>query len=340
MPVRVAGQEVTVSASIGIAHLDGQHGAEDLLSDADIAMYVGKKGGKARYEVFERGMRERTQRRSRFEQRLARAVDLAEIEVHYQPIVDLRTDQVRAMEALARWRHPEDGLIPPGVFIPIAEESGLIGEIGREVLRQACRTGRRWRDTVPGGESLAVTVNVSARQLLPGDFSGHLAGALTDSGLPPSGLILELTESMLLEDSDPVAAELQRIKALGARLAMDDFGAGYSSLASLLRLQVQMLKIDRTFLDLDTSSHGSLLPAIADLGRTLHFTVVAEGVETAEQFALVRAAGCAFAQGYFLSPPMPESEAYLFLRRAAADGAIPALAGLRWVRHAPSAQTA
>jgi predicted signal transduction protein with EAL and GGDEF domain len=324
-PIRVAGQEVTVSASIGVAHLDAQRAAEELLADADIAMYAAKRGGKARYEVFEQGMRDYTQWRARLEQRLARAVELGEIEVHYQPIVGLHTGTVTAVEALARWRHPEDGLIPPGVFVPIAEESGLIGEIGRDVLRRACRTVRRWRESVPGNENLAVTVNVSVRQLLSGDFSGHLAEALAESGLPPSALTLEITESMLLEDSDTVAAELRQIKAQGVRLAMDDFGAGYSSLASLLRLQVQMLKIDRTFLDLDTSSQGSLVRAVADLGRTLRLTVVAEGVETAEQLTRVRAAGCDAAQGYFLARPMPEPDARLFLRRAA-DGAVPALA--------------
>jgi diguanylate cyclase (GGDEF)-like protein len=317
MPIRVAGQEVTVTASIGVAHLTSQQGAEDLLCDADIAMYAAKRGGKARYEVFEQGMRDRTSHRARLEQRLARAVELGEIEVHYQPILDLGTGRVRALEALARW-HSENELIPPAVFIPVAEESGLIGEIGRDVLRQACRTVQRWRQSLPGSEDLCVTVNVSVRQLLSGEFSTHLTEALAESGLPSSGLTLEITESMLLEDSETVAAELVRIRALGVRLAMDDFGAGYSSLASLLRFQVQMLKIDRTFLDMDTTNGGSLVRAVADLGRSLQLTVVAEGVETAEQLAQACAAGCDAAQGYYLSRPMPEADARRYLERAAA----------------------
>jgi diguanylate cyclase (GGDEF)-like protein len=317
MPIRVAGQEISVSASIGVAHLDDQHAADDLLCDADIAMYAAKKSGKARYAVFDRAMRDQTLQRIRLEQRLARAVELGEIEVHYQPIVDLTTHRVTALEALARWRHPEEGLVPPGVFIPVAEESGLIGEIGRDVLRQACDTVRRWRRSVPGSENLYVTVNVSVRQLLSGDFSAEVGQALADSGLPPSALTLEITESMLLEESDAVAAELARIKALGVRLAMDDFGAGYSSLGSLLRLQVEMLKIDRTFLELDIRNGGSLVRAVADLGRTLRLTVVAEGVETADQLAQVRAARCDAAQGFLLSRPMPAAETYAYLRGAA-----------------------
>jgi diguanylate cyclase (GGDEF)-like protein len=313
LPIRVAGQEITVNASIGVAHLDDQHAAEALLSDADIAMYAAKRGGKARYEVFDRTMRDRTRQRVQLERRLSHAVENGSIEVHYQPIVDLASDRVTAVEALARWRHPEDGLVPPGVFVPVAEESGLIGEIGRDVLRQACRTVQRWRETVPGSEHLSVTVNVSVRQLLSGGFAVDVEHALADSGLPAARLTLEITESMLLEESDTVAAELAAIKALGVRLAIDDFGAGYSSLASLQRLQVEILKIDRTFVELDTRSNGSLVRAVADLGRTLRLTVVAEGIETADQLDQVRAAGCDAAQGYLLARPMPEEEVRRYL---------------------------
>ena len=333
MPIRVAGQEISINASIGIAHLDDQHSADDLLCDADIAMYAAKKSGKARYEVFDKGMRDQTLQRIRLEQQLARAVELGEIEVHYQPIVDLRTHRVTALEALARWRHPEDGMIPPAAFIPVAEESGLIGEIGRDVLRRACRTMQGWRQFVPGSENLAVTVNVSVRQLLSGAFSDQLYEALIESGLPPSGLTLEITESMLLEDSDTVAAELARIKALGVRLAMDDFGAGYSSIASLLRFQVDMLKIDRTFLELDTNNQGSLVRAVAELGRSLRLTVVAEGVETAEQLAQARNARCDAAQGFLFARPMSEAAARRYLVHVAADG-VTALAAPQGEEHA------
>jgi diguanylate cyclase (GGDEF)-like protein len=272
VPVMVAGQEIIVHASIGIAHLTDQLGADDLLSDADIAMYAAKKAGKARYEVFQLGMRDQTLQRVRVEQQLARAVEMGEIEVFYQPIVDLGTDQVVAVEALARWRHPEDGLVSPAVFIPTAEESGLIREVGREVLRQACRTVQRWRTTVPGRTDLCVTVNVSVRQLLAGTFADHLTEALAESGLPASALTLEITESMLLEDSEVISAELRRIKAAGVRLAMDDFGAGYSSIASLLRLQVNVLKIDKSFVDLDHRNGGTLVRAVTELGHSLGLT--------------------------------------------------------------------
>jgi diguanylate cyclase (GGDEF)-like protein len=321
-PVMVAGQEIIVNASIGIAQRDDQAGAEELLSDADIAMYAAKKAGKARYEVFQPGMRDRTRQRLRVEQQLARAVEMGEIEVHYQPIIDLATGRVLAMEALARWRHPEEGLVPPGVFIPIAEESGLIREIGRDVLRQACRTVQQWRAAVPGRDDLSVTVNVSVRQLLSGAFAEHLHQALDESGLPAAQLTLEITESMLLEESDAVTAELERIKAAGVRLAMDDFGAGYSSIASLLRLRVNVLKIDKSFVDLDHRNRGTLVRAVTELGHSLGLTVVAEGVETPEQMAHLRAANCDAAQGYLLSRPMPAARARDYLAAEPAHAAV------------------
>ncbi|MGX6607315.1 putative bifunctional diguanylate cyclase/phosphodiesterase [Micromonosporaceae bacterium Da 78-11] len=315
-PVRVGGQEVTISASVGIARLGDQADADELLADADIAMYAAKAAGKARHEVFHLDMRDRTRRRVRLEQQLARAVEAGEIEVFYQPIVDLGTDRVTAVEALARWRHPTDGLIPPGVFIPVAEESGLIREIGRDVLRQACAAVQGWRHSVPGCADLVVTVNVSVRQLVSGTFSAHLDEALRDSGLPPGGLTLEITESLLLDESDVVLAELARIKSRGVRLAMDDFGAGYSSVASLLRLQVSVLKIDKTFLDLDHRNQGTLIRAVTELGHTLGLTVVAEGVETAEQLAHVRRAACDSVQGFLLSRPLPAGEVGGYLTRS------------------------
>ncbi|MEU4244081.1 EAL domain-containing protein [Actinoplanes sp. NPDC026619] len=319
-PIPVAGQEVSINASVGIAHLDGQAGAEELLADADIAMYAAKKAGKARYEVFRSDMRDQTRRRVRLEQQLARAVEAREIEVFYQPIVALDSGRVTAVEALARWRHPEDGLIPPGTFIPVAEESGLIREIGRDVLRQACATVQRWRHSVPGCTDLIGTVNVSVRQLQSGTFSAHLDEALQESGLPPAALTLEITESLLLDESDIVTAELGRIKSRGVRLAMDDFGAGYSSVASLLRLQVSVLKIDKTFLDLDNSNQGTLIRAVTELGHTLGLTVVAEGVETEDQLAHVRRANCDSVQGFLLSRPLPEHEAHSYLSGSVPEG--------------------
>lgn len=321
-PISAAGQEMRIGVSIGIAQLAGQRSAEELLSDADIAMYVAKKGGKGRYQVFEEEMRHRTVERTRMERELAQAVELGRIEVHYQPIIDLTTDRVAGFEALARWRRTDGELVPPLVFIPIAEESGLIGEIGAEVLRQACETVQGWRSTVQGYSHLAVAVNVSGWQILTPDYSQQVADTLAESGLPAGALTLEITESMLLEDSEALGAELDRIRALNVRLAMDDFGAGYSSLSSLLRYQVDTLKVDRMFLDTDALGEGSLVRAVVELGHTLGLSVVAEGVETADQLAIVRGAGCDYMQGYLASTPLSATDAGLFLEWSAASGEV------------------
>ena len=324
-PISAAGQEVRVGASIGVAELDGHQTADDLLSDADIAMYEAKRTGKGRFRLFEPEMRDRTQQRTRMEQQLSRAVALGQIEVHYQPIVNLHTRTVTSVEALARWRRTPTDLVEPSVFIPIAEEAGLIGEIGVCVLRQACETAHRWRQTLQGNEKLGIAVNVSGWQLLAADYSMQVADVLADTGLPPEALTLEITESMLLEDSDALAAELARLKALQVRLAMDDFGAGYSSLSSLLRFEVDTLKIDRMFLDFGIRSHGSLVRAVTELGHGLGLTVVAEGVETPEQLAVVQAARCDAVQGYLISTALPETDARLFLEWAATTDEIPRL---------------
>lgn len=316
-PVRVAGQEVRIGASIGIAMLADHRTAEELLGDADIAMYAAKRGGKARAVLFEQAMRARTLHRTKMEQELALAVALGHIEVHYQPIVDLASRSVTAVEALARWRRAGGELVQPSVFIPIAEETGLIGEIGDAVLRRACATVQDWRRTIPGCSGLGVTVNVSGWQIQSADYSTQVADVLAATGLPPAALTLEITESMLLEDSDRLAQELAALKALKVRLAMDDFGAGYSSLSSLMRFKVDTLKIDRMFLDLSVRNQGSLVRAVAEMGHGLGLTVVAEGVETAAQLALARAARCDAVQGFLVSKPLPGPDARLFLEWAA-----------------------
>ena len=305
-----------------MAELRGHASADELLADADMAMYAAKNAGKGRVLLFEPEMRERAQERGRLTRLLAAAVGRGQIEVHYQPIVCLESQQVIGMEALARWRISDDEVVGPHVFIPIAEDTGLICEIGGTVLRQACRTLRDWRSRVPGAADLGVTVNVSGWQLTATDYSLVVADVLAETGLPPDALTLEITESMLLEDSDQLTAELARLRALGVRLAMDDFGAGYSSLSSLLRFPVDTLKIDRMFLDLGS---GSLVSAVAKLGRSLGLTVIAEGVETPEQLALARTAQCDAVQGYLVSRPLPEADARLFLAWAASSDEIATL---------------
>jgi diguanylate cyclase (GGDEF)-like protein/PAS domain S-box-containing protein len=317
-PISVAGQEMTVGASAGVAHRDGHESAEDLLRDADIAMYVAKTTGKGHFEVFEPGMRDGATHRTTLQQHLARAVELGEIEVFYQPIVDLDTQQVTSLEALARWRHPARGLVTPDEFIPLAEESGAILGIGREVLRQACHAGQHWRATVPDHDRLGVAVNVSVHQVLSGHLVEHVMDALRSSGLPPPSLTLEITESTMLEPSERVTSEFARLKALGVRIAVDDFGSGYSSLGFVMSLDADVLKIDRTLLDFDTTRHGSLVQAICDLGRTLGLLVVAEGVETPEHLARARDALCDGAQGYHFARPMPVADVPAFLGRSRA----------------------
>jgi diguanylate cyclase (GGDEF)-like protein/PAS domain S-box-containing protein len=312
-PFTLAGREVRISASIGIAYNEGCSSAEELLRDADIAMYAAKNTGKGRVEVFEPDMRERASRQISLQQDLARAVDLHEIEVHFQPIISLTTLRPRSLEALARWRRPDGSLVPAGEFVPIAEESGAIVEIGQEVLRRACRAVRIWRDQVPDFEQLAVAVNVSLQQVLSGRLVDHVAEALREGGLPGSALILEITESAELADSQRVGAELDRLRDLGVRISVDDFGSGYSSLSFLVGLDADALKIDRSLLDFDTRRQGSMVAAIAELGHTLGMTVVVEGVETAEHLRRAVEAQCDDAQGYHVAGPLPFDEVAGFL---------------------------
>jgi diguanylate cyclase (GGDEF)-like protein/PAS domain S-box-containing protein len=325
-PFHVAGQDVRVGASVGVAHRVGTSSAEELLRDADIAMYVAKNTGKGHVEVFEPDMRARASLRTGLQQQLARAVDHGEIEVHYQPIIDLKTLRPRSLEALARWRRPDGSLAPADVFIPIAEESGVIIEIGREVLRQACRAVQLWR-ALPDYAHLSIAVNVSVHQVMSGRLVDHVVAALRDSGLPGPTLILEITESAELEDSERVTEEFRRLRELGVRIVVDDFGAGYSSLGFLMGLNADGLKIDRSLLDFDTTQHGSLVTAIAELGRTLGLTVVAEGVETPEHLARALEASCDAAQGFHFARPVPFDEVAGFLlgwsgSTSIADGAV------------------
>ena len=313
-PFGVAGHEVRIGASVGVVHGDGREPAEDLLRDADIAMYVAKNAGKGRLEVFEPAMRVRAAQRTSLQQELARAVEAGDIEVHYQPIVDLRTFRPISVEALARWRGPDGSLVPADVFVPIAEETGAIMEIGRVVLRQACHAAQRWRATLPDHADLGVAVNVSVHQVLSGRLYDDVVEALRDSGLAPSTLTLEIIESTAIEDSERVAAEFARLQDIGVRIAVDDFGAGYSSLGFLIGLDADTLKIDRTILEFDATRRGSLVAAIAELGRTLGLTVVVEGVETPEHFAWARQAACDAAQGYHFSTPLPAADVPRFLR--------------------------
>jgi diguanylate cyclase (GGDEF)-like protein/PAS domain S-box-containing protein len=310
-PYDLKGRTVIVGASIGVA--TGEADASDLLRDADIAMYTAKAAGKNRVEVFKPHMLDQTTEQSTLEQALIGAIGRGEFEVYYQPIVDLTTGRIVALESLARWRHPERGYVSPGVFIPIAERTGLIVELGRHILVEACAAAVRFR-RLPEHRDLGITVNVSGRQAISGDLVTQAARALAVSGLEASALTLEITESVLLEDTETVHAHFTGLRDLGVHVAVDDFGAGYSSIGSLLRFSADILKIDRSFLEFDSARQGSLVQAVSDLGRTLDLLVVAEGVETAEQVGLARDAGCHAAQGYWFARPADEGQTMLLLQ--------------------------
>ena len=302
-PFSVAGHQVAVGAGVGMVHGGCATSADELLRDADIALSVAKRTGPGRVELFEPDMRAAAAHRTRLRQELARAVERGEIEVVYQPIVDLYARRPLLLEALARWRRPGRPAVAPDVFIALAEESGVIDRIGREVLRQACHAALGWR-ALPGYADVGVAVNVSVHQILAGDLVDRVVEVLAETGLPPTGLALELTETAAIRDTGRVAADFAKLQAMGVGIAVDDFGAGYSSLGLLTGLEVDTLKIDRSLLDFDTTRRGSLVMAIAELGHMLGLRVVAEGVETAGHLHTAREACCDAVQGFHLSRPL------------------------------------
>ncbi len=327
-PFVIRGKEIFIDSSIGVAFngIGGQDG-EALIQNADLAMYRAKKdGGKGRCQVFEPAMQVSRQKSLEMESRLRGAIARDELRLSYQPIVDLRTGCITGVETLVRWQHPERGLVLPLEFIPLAEQTGLILPIGQWVLAEACRRGGQWNARRQGKAPLSVSVNLSAMQLQQPDLPATVTQALEDGGLDPRCLILEITESVLLHDTDTDAVNqrLHALKALGVYLAIDDFGTGYSSLAYLRRFPVDILKIDKSFVE--EVQHGSpasaLARAIVNLGHTLELATVAEGIETVEQLVEVRESGCGYGQGYYFAKPLPleDIEAFLAEGRTAAFG--------------------
>jgi EAL domain-containing protein (putative c-di-GMP-specific phosphodiesterase class I) len=301
-PIEVTGQEVYLSASVGIA--TARRSGPDLLRNADLAMYQAKSRGKDRYELFEPSMHAAIVRRLELEGDLQRAVDRGEFCLCYQPIVRLRTGRIVGVEALLRWRHPERGLVPPAAFIPLAEETRLIVPIGRWVLREACRQAALWRESRP---ALAIAVNLSSMQLQQPELAAEVAGALGETSFDARSLILEITETMLMQDVESTKARLRELKELGVQLAVDDFGTGYSSLQYLRRFPIDILKIAKSFVDgvAGASDESALARAIIDLGESFQLRVVAEGIEQEEQLAKLVALGCQLGQGYLFARPMP-----------------------------------
>jgi diguanylate cyclase (GGDEF)-like protein len=311
-PFSIGGHEVFVGASIGIAVPSGDdESVDELLRNADVAMYMAKDAGKGRFAMFAQEMHEAAVERMELEADLQRAVKRNEFVVHYQPTVELATGKVTGMEALVRWEHPTKGLLPPADFIPLAEETGLILQIGRWVLHEACQQAVAWRNEHPTRVPLMMSVNLSARQLALNTVIDDVAAALDESGLDPDHLTLELTETVLMQDGDEVVSRLDRLKELGVLLAIDDFGTGYSSLSYLHKFPIDVLKIDKSFTSnlRRGTGEGVLTHAIIRLARTLHLRTVAEGIERPDQVGKLQAMGCHSGQGYYFAHPLPADEA-------------------------------
>ena len=305
-PLQIDGSDLNVTTSIGVALSQPGEDTEHLLRNADIAMYAAKSAGKGRHVVFHAHMQEQLSERLRLEEDFAQALVQQEFFLEFQPIVDLKTTELLGVEALVRWQHPEQGRLMPGQFIPAAEETGQIIELGRWVLEDACRRVQQWRQTVASGHSLRLAVNVSGRHLQQGDLVADVRRALELSGLEPESLLIELTESTIMHNTEGNLTRLKELKALGVRLAIDDFGTGYSSLSYLHRFPIDILKIDRSFVSrLTESSEGpKLARAVVMLGETLGLETVAEGVELEDQVTHLIKLGCVAAQGYLFSHPV------------------------------------
>jgi len=310
-PFSIDGRQIAISASIGIAMApDDGETADQLIKNADLALYRAKAEGRSTYHFFERGMDAAIQQRRLIEAGLRLALARNEFRLVYQPLVSLKDDRVICLEALLRWDHAERGAIPPIDFIPIAEETGLIVPIGEWVLREACRTAMTWPTDA------RVAVNLSTVQFKNGKLYDTVLSALAESGLPPTRLELEITESLLLAESEPTLETLHKLRALGIRISMDDFGTGYSSLSYLRSFPFDKIKIDRSFMrDLERNGDSlAIIKAVIGLGHSLGMSTTAEGIETEEQLAAVREQGCDEVQGFLFSRPIAASAVIALLK--------------------------
>jgi diguanylate cyclase (GGDEF)-like protein len=314
--IEVEGRELFITASIGIAM--GLDEPDDLLRNADLAMYEAKGQGKGRYEIFQRHMHEALAQRLELELDLKRAVDQDQFVLHFQPIVEMETGSVDGVEALIRWMHPTQGLILPDQFIPIAEESGQIHALGRWVLWEACRRVVEWEDTFG---HLQLNVNISGAQIRQASLVREVGEILEDTGLEPDRLILEITESVLMEVSSSNTERLEALTKLGVQLAVDDFGTGYSSLQYLKRFPFDWLKIAKPFVDgvEDSDSQARIARAIIDLAHSLEIEVIAEGIESTRQANVLGDLGCLKGQGFHFSPPLPAEEIASYLAAGAPE---------------------
>jgi diguanylate cyclase (GGDEF)-like protein/PAS domain S-box-containing protein len=319
-PTRVSGRLVQLTASAGVACISGARlsnpdAVEAIVRDADVAMYTAKERGKGRAVVFEDAMRADAQDRLDLIVDIRSAVAKGEIRVVYQPVLDLERERVVGFEALARWHHPTRGVISPASFVPLAEESLAILDIGRYVLREACEQVAVWNRLGDRGVPLEMSVNLSGRQLADPALVSDVSAVLAESGLSPSLLVLEITESAVVEDLAVASGRLRELRAIGVRIAMDDFGTGYSSLSYLRRLPIDILKIDKSFLGDQGGVGPELLAGVASLGATLGLTTVAEGIESSHQLDQVLAAGCTQGQGFLFARPLAPEAVGAYLRQ-------------------------
>ena len=327
-PCDLNGHEVFTSASIGIAFSQtGYQKPEDILRDADTAMYRAKSNGKARYEVFDVEMHAYAVDMLTLERELRRAIENGDIQVHYQPIVSLSDAKITGFEALARWDSPDRGPVSPADFISIAEETSMIVPLGLQVLRTACAQLRQWQNEIPGRQQLSMSVNISSKQLASTSFVHDVQKILRETGVDPSLLRLEVTESVIMEKAETATAMLVQLKGMGVQLSIDDFGTGYSSLSYLHQFPFDILKVDRSFVSRLCFDHDSksIVETILILARKLNKKVIAEGIETADQRAELENLGVELAQGYLFSRPLPPAEASLLLGQSAAAKIVPTL---------------
>jgi EAL domain-containing protein (putative c-di-GMP-specific phosphodiesterase class I) len=314
-PFSVRGRQVVAAATAGVATTRDSVSADELLRHADLALYAAKSAGKRQWRRYQPALAAGMIRRQAVQSALDEALASSAFTLAYQPIVDLDSGEIAGFEALVRWPHPEWGMMLPSDFIALAEETGHIVPLGAWVLQQAAADMARWRPGAPGDPY--VSVNVSARQFLVPGFAGSVAGAIASAGLDPRALVLELTESALLDRDEQVSAVLQEVKQAGVRLAIDDFGTGYSTLSYLQELPIDLLKLDKSFLDgvTDSPRQRVLVEGIIAIASGLSLRVIAEGIETEEQRETLIAAGCHYGQGYLLGKPGRPDQAAEMLRR-------------------------
>ncbi len=314
---RLDGEDVFVSVSIGAALSGDDASAGDLLRDADAAMYAAKAAGRDQVRLFDGSVRRRVVERLEVERELRRALERDELLLHFQPVVELPSGRVRGVEALVRWHHPQRGLLLPDQFLPVAEETGLIVELGSWVLHHACAEAPAWGLDVVTGEPLPVYVNLSPRQLIDANLVGKVREVIDLTGVEPAAVHFEITEHALLADATTTRSTLHELRDLGVKLALDDFGTGYSSLAYLKHFPVDMLKIDKAFVDGlgDQKDDAAITAAIVDVAQRLGLVTVAEGVESVDQAEWLTALGCDLAQGFHYARPMGASELLGYLAR-------------------------